>query len=152
MKAAAETTLAIASDLKRLGTRIAVTAVLHLFPASKKPAHNRMQRNKRVLSLASTPHQRKIVVLSFDGWDGGLEAADASWVRSSKQSELATAGASKEALLFPMARFTDQSSLKSCAGTTVVLYNVAAPGTGCSAGLINFGGRFNGRLHREDRR
>jgi hypothetical protein len=44
-----------------------------------------------------------------------LEAVDASW-RSSKQSELATAGASKEASLFPMARFTDQSSLKSCAG------------------------------------
>ena len=41
MKAAAETTPAIASDLKRLGTRIGVTAVLHLFPASKKLAHNR---------------------------------------------------------------------------------------------------------------
>jgi hypothetical protein len=49
MKAAAETTLA--SDPKLLGARIGVTAVLHLFPASKNQhIIGLMQRNKRVLS------------------------------------------------------------------------------------------------------
>jgi hypothetical protein len=33
LKAAAETTLTIAADPKRLGARIGVTAALHLFPS-----------------------------------------------------------------------------------------------------------------------
>ena len=37
MKAAAETTLAIAADPKRLGARIGITAVLHTWGSALKP-------------------------------------------------------------------------------------------------------------------
>ena len=59
MKAAAETTLAIASDPKRLGARIGVTAVLHTWGSAL--TQNPHSRYRALSSPLIFSEQRKLV-------------------------------------------------------------------------------------------
>ena len=76
MKAAAETTLTIAADRKRLGARIGITAVLHTWGSAscRRRASGTMCRRRASGTLTHHPHVHMIVP------GGGLSPDGEKWV------------------------------------------------------------------------